>query len=46
MNWYECDHAWKPVESQCERDVVCTKCGCPGERESDDDNAAVVWPAT
>jgi hypothetical protein len=43
MSWSDCEHEWRDVESQCERDVVCVKCGCPGERE---DDGSVFWPAT
>lgn len=43
-DWYQCDHEWKDVESMSDRGCICTKCGCPGERNIHDDE--VYWPAT
>ena len=47
--WETCEHEWKAkIDSQFSNevveDVVCTKCGCPGERDTH--TGFVVWPAT
>lgn len=47
--WDECDHEWRNSTRDYDlagnrSEVVCTKCGCPGER--DDDTGEVFWPAT
>ncbi len=46
--WDDCfEHDWKEVDSDIggnRTDVVCRKCGCPGER--DDKTGEVFWPAT
>ena len=39
-----CEHEWVSVESQCERDVRCSLCGIPGER--DEKTNVVYFPAT
>jgi hypothetical protein len=41
--WDDCEHDWKEVESASGCDVECKKCGCPGEKSTDD---SVYWPAT
>ncbi|KKM03789.1 hypothetical protein LCGC14_1770950 [marine sediment metagenome] len=48
-NWDNCDHEWhEKIDSQFhsenKTDVSCTKCGCPGERDTKTGN--VFWPAT
>lgn len=48
MEWHLCEHEWEErTDSQFSNDlfteVVCSKCGCPGERSAD---GSVYWPAT
>ena len=47
-NWSDCQHDWKESEAQdlSEKfgNVVCVKCGCPGEMTWETDE--VFWPAT
>lgn len=33
MNWENCEHEWVDKEGMSGRDVICTKCQCPGERD-------------
>jgi hypothetical protein len=43
--WETCpEHDFKEVDSQCDRDVVCSKCGMPGEK--DEKTGKVFYPAT
>ncbi len=43
--WDDCTHVWEfPIDSMGERDVVCVKCDCPGER--DPKTQEVYWPTT
>lgn len=47
--WDDCEHEWKePLDSQSldpdRIDVVCEKCGCPGEKNLN--TGKVFWPAT
>jgi hypothetical protein len=44
-----CHHIWRDVtdsqfSNEHSSDVVCTLCGCPGER--DNETGEVFWPAT
>lgn len=42
--WDSCQHDWKDEpDSMTEGSVECTKCGAPGQRETD---GSVYWPAT
>jgi len=42
--WDECMHKWiYRVDSDSDREVYCTECGCPGDVEHDGE---VYWPAT
>lgn len=49
VDWDRCEHEWKvsnrdwdlPIERE---EVVCVKCGCPGERTVK--TGEVFWPAT
>lgn len=42
----KCKHEWaEPIDSPCEDDVYCVKCGCPGQRD-DSCEGGVFWPAT
>jgi hypothetical protein len=45
--WDKCEHEWafsnKWEDDDNPRAVVCKKCGCPGEKQSDN---SIFWPAT
>lgn len=48
-DWNECDHDW--IVDPGDHDIggnrtqmVCKKCGCPGERS--DDTGEIYWPTT
>jgi hypothetical protein len=38
-----CNHKWRDVDSMSDREVRCTKCHMPGERQ---DDGTVFFPAT
>jgi len=41
----QCDHEWKePLDSMCERDVYCVKCGVRLERY--EETGEVYWPCS
>ena len=46
--WDNCIHQWRVVDSMYNsdkfEDVICTICGCPGERTIETDT--VYWPTT
>lgn len=47
--WQSCAHSWEPktdsqYDSPYTEDVVCKKCGCPGERNIV--SGLVYWPTT
>lgn len=52
--WNECEHEWITAPgdwdlgdvpgSGAREEVICTKCGCPGERYVN--SCKVVWPTT
>ncbi len=48
-NWNECEHEWQEhpdsqFSNELVTEVVCKKCGCPGQRE--EKTGDVFWPAT
>ena len=49
LSWSNCEHEWQEkIDSQFSSelftDVVCKKCGCPGQRN--ESTQEVYWPAT
>lgn len=50
-DWEKCEHEWEesPFDSQFANEyvteLICKKCGCPGEIDSRNGNK-VYWPAT
>jgi hypothetical protein len=51
MPWDTCDHDWKLAPGDWDtgdvnrEEVICTKCGCPGERYPEE-GGRVDWPTT
>lgn len=44
-DWYSCVHEWvEPIDSPHDREVICRKCSCPGDRNPT--TGEVYWPAT
>lgn len=45
--WDRCHHEWKETADEDNNEhvvnVICTKCGCPGQRDNEGDT---YWPTT